>query len=115
MKPQIILHKTVGLALFLTLLSNGAIPWTLLASGVGPEPQAAIFLAHMAEVNPPVAARTRLPDPSLMIYLVQHGDTLSGIARRFGVTVATIQVVNHLSSPQLTVGQRLLIPRTAAV
>lgn len=44
-------------------------------------------------------------------YVVQPGDTLSGIARRFQVTVSTLTAANTLSDPNsLTPGQTLNIP-----
>ena len=45
------------------------------------------------------------------IYVVQPGDNLFLIARRFGVTVAALQAVNQFPNPdQLVVGQAILIP-----
>jgi nucleoid-associated protein YgaU len=66
-------------------------------------------------------ASTSPPEPGLeplieseagpFIYIVQTGDTLSAIARRFGVTVAVIVETNHIRDPNLIrPGQRLLIP-----
>ncbi len=47
----------------------------------------------------------------LAIYTVRQGDTLSGIAARYGVSLMTIWWANHLSSPsQLKTGQKLRIP-----
>jgi LysM repeat protein len=49
------------------------------------------------------------------IYVVQEGDTLSGIAARFGVTVAAIESVNGLDSVDLIhAGQQLTIPASSA-
>jgi LysM repeat protein len=50
-------------------------------------------------------------------YVVQPGDTLFLIARRFGTTVQAIMSANNLTSTNIYVGQRLRIPggpRTAA-
>lgn len=45
------------------------------------------------------------------IYVVQRGDTLYSIARRFGTTYQVLAAVNHLRNPRLIyVGQRLIIP-----
>lgn len=45
-------------------------------------------------------------------YVVQPGDTLSGIALRFGVTVDLLQAVNDLENPNLLrVGQTLILPQ----
>ncbi len=48
-------------------------------------------------------------------YTVQSGDTLSAIARKFGVTVAAITAANNIANPNLIKpGQVLTIPDTAA-
>lgn len=44
------------------------------------------------------------------VYTVVKGDTLFRIARDFGVTVNDILTLNKLSSPNLYVGEQLLIP-----
>lgn len=44
------------------------------------------------------------------VYIVQQGDTLSAIARRYGVTVQALVTYNSLTSTTIYVGQRLLIP-----
>ncbi|MGT2866332.1 LysM peptidoglycan-binding domain-containing protein [Streptococcus fryi] len=47
---------------------------------------------------------------SKVTYTVQSGDTLSGIAVRFGTTVSTLQSLNNISNPNLIqVGQVLII------
>jgi LysM repeat protein len=43
-------------------------------------------------------------------YLVQWGDTLSGLARRFGTTVGAIMAANNLTRTTIYAGQRLVIP-----
>ncbi len=43
-------------------------------------------------------------------YSVKSGDTLGGIAKRFGTSVAAIQSANSLKGSNLRVGQRLQIP-----
>ncbi|MGH8897356.1 MAG: lytic transglycosylase domain-containing protein [Egibacteraceae bacterium] len=48
-------------------------------------------------------------------YTVRQGDTLSRIARRFGVSVAALAQANHLKNPDLiAAGERLKIPGGAA-
>jgi len=45
------------------------------------------------------------------IYIVQAGETLHGIAQRYGTTVDAIVVLNGLADPdRIAAGQRLLIP-----
>jgi LysM repeat protein len=44
-------------------------------------------------------------------YVVQYGDTLSKIARRYGVNMWVLAQVNHISNiNRIYAGQRLLIP-----
>jgi len=61
------------------------------------------------------------PDPStpqadstsarLTVYVVEPGDTLSGIALRFGTTVTALEAANGISSSGfIYVGQRLVVP-----
>ena len=70
---------------------------------------ALIFLA--LGLAPAVAA----PEPATRTYVVQRGDTLSGIARRHGLSVARLADFNGLArSHHVTVGQRLRIPGSAA-
>jgi len=46
-----------------------------------------------------------------MVYIVQTGDTLFKIARKFGVTVEAIVAANNIKDPNvISVGQRLIIP-----
>ena len=49
-------------------------------------------------------------------YRVKSGDTLTGVARHFGVTMMTVWWANHLSSKnELHVGQILVIPPVSGV
>ncbi|MGQ9584620.1 MAG: LysM peptidoglycan-binding domain-containing protein [Anaerolineae bacterium] len=53
--------------------------------------------------------------PAQTYYIVQWGDTLSGIAWRFGTTVEAIMQANNLYSPwRIYAGQLLVIPRGTA-
>ncbi|RME39358.1 MAG: LysM peptidoglycan-binding domain-containing protein, partial [Thermoflexia bacterium] len=54
---------------------------------------------------------TPTPSPTPVIYIVQEGDTLAGIAARYGVSVEALQRVNNIANPLfLQIGQRLVIP-----
>ena len=69
------------------------------------------FLMILALLWPwsPVQAQEQQPEGP--VYIVQPGDTLWGIARRFGVSVDDLTAENGLTDPgQLAVGARLVIP-----
>ncbi|MFN9266293.1 MAG: LysM peptidoglycan-binding domain-containing protein, partial [Acidobacteriota bacterium] len=47
----------------------------------------------------------------MLTYTVQAGNTLSGIARKFGVPLSALIAANQITDPnQLKVGDKLLIP-----
>jgi len=49
------------------------------------------------------------------VYVVRWGDTLYGIAHRYGTTVRAIMAANGLTSTRIYVGQRLTIPAARPV
>jgi LysM repeat protein len=65
------------------------------------------------KVATPPAPTTAAPP---VTYPVQRGDTVTGIARRFGVSVAAIVATNHLVDPDhLVEGQNVVIPQAPPV
>ncbi len=61
--------------------------------------------------GPSLIPATPTPSPTPVIYIVQEGDTLAGIAARYGVSVEALQRVNNIANPLfLQIGQRLVIP-----
>lgn len=52
----------------------------------------------------------QLPLPTETVYIVQSGDSLWSIANRYGVSVDELMQANPLSSENLPVGHRLVIP-----
>lgn len=50
-------------------------------------------------------------NPEMTTYVVQRGDTLTRIARRFGVNMQVLAEVNNITNPnRIYVGQTLVIP-----
>ncbi|HLY14172.1 MAG TPA: LysM domain-containing protein, partial [Candidatus Limnocylindrales bacterium] len=61
----------------------------------------------------PLAVDTTVTDASakLTIYTVKSGDTLTGIAKKFGISMMTLWWANNLAAKdQLHVGQKLTVP-----
>ena len=46
------------------------------------------------------------------VHLVQPGDTLFNISRRFNVSVQVLREFNHLTSDDVKLGQKLLVPQS---
>jgi LysM repeat protein len=87
------------------------------SGGSSPTPLPAVAtLPRRATATPapftplPTATPTLTPTP--IIYVVRSGDTLLGIAAKFGVNAETIQEANGITDPRrLQIGQELIIPR----
>jgi LysM repeat protein len=63
-----------------------------------------------------VPAATTAPTTSEVMYVVQRGDTLYSIARRYGTTVEAIASANGIANPSLIqVGQTLRISSSGGV
>lgn len=64
--------------------------------------------------RPAKPAQVQPVRPQAHTYCVQRGDTLSGIARRFGVSVQSLASANRLRNPhRIYAGQALWIPAPA--
>ena len=61
------------------------------------------------------AVPTVKPGPTPQVYIVKKGDTMSKIARNFGVTVEQIMEVNpEIKDPnKIALGQQIVIPASA--
>ncbi len=53
---------------------------------------------------------TPTPTPRYIIHVVQPGDTLYSLARRYGISVEAIMAANKLTDFNIRIGQQLLIP-----
>jgi len=67
-------------------------------------PSAQKSIQSVQEEIPPLVTRDEY-----QIYTVKKGDTLSGIARTYGVTVDDIKKLNNMKSNRLSIGQNLKI------
>jgi LysM repeat protein len=80
-----------------------------------PTPTAALA-ASPTNTPMPTIAPTDTPAPVLVEHVVQTGETLARIARRYGVSVEDIQQANNIRNPSLIhIGQRLVIPAASGV
>ncbi len=69
----------------------------------------------MADRSPQGARRTPASHPRTIIHIVRAGETLSGIAVRYRVTVDAIAAVNRLANPSfIRTGQQLRVPHAHA-
>ena len=50
------------------------------------------------------------PEPETSVYVVQRGDYLAKISKKFNVTIASIKRLNNMNSDVIRVGQKLKIP-----
>ncbi|WP_158306111.1 LysM peptidoglycan-binding domain-containing protein [Janibacter sp. HTCC2649] len=69
--------------------------------------------AHAAATSPAAKASTKAKAPQTA-YRVKSGDTLLGVAAKFGRTVSSVVKANGLRGTVIYTGQRLVIPATAA-
>lgn len=71
----------------------------------------ALAESKRSEMNIKIMMSPLLSDDSA-VYVVQRGDTLSKIARKFGTTISLIMIANNLTDTDIMVGQRLKVQRT---
>jgi len=86
----------------------------LLALIQSPTPDDTMMIAASV---PPVVATTELPKPPFFIYTVQEGDTVGGVASRFGVASTSI-LWNNLdleNADELSVGQQIRVPNSDGI
>jgi len=75
-------------------------------------PENPFRLASLEEETEESAQRALAPeaaDSEIRYHVVRRGETLSGIARRYGVSVEQLRQWNGLASSQLRTGQRLIV------
>ena len=115
-------------AIVIARLSSGGPEFTPAQVGVGPSASPSAGASRAPAASPAasdVPTRTLVPTegeatpapadtspaPAARTYKVRSGDTLGGIAREFGTTVAILQELNGIDNPRLLrVGQVLELP-----
>ncbi len=88
------------------------------ADVIAPSPTVAATLTRAATAAVPTRASPAEPaaTPTPIVYVVEQGDTLGGIAFRFDVSVEAIQAVNGIDDPStLQLGQELIIPAEGSI
>lgn len=91
-------------------LPAAARPATATASGDAPAPRRPATETPPARRTP---AEARTPARGRRTHTVVAGETLFGIARRYGVTVDAIKSANTLTGDNVRIGQTLRIPAAA--
>ena len=90
-------------------LTSTSLPTGAPTAAATPETSPSAPPAPTAAPSPSPA--TAKPTPNYRRYVVRSGDTLGGIAAKYGVSVGAIASLNNLTTPaRLSIGQVLLIP-----
>ncbi|MDQ3856113.1 MAG: LysM peptidoglycan-binding domain-containing protein [Chloroflexota bacterium] len=85
---------------------------TGLQAQVDPRSTPAVLLVTPTREPAGAVATVVPPDIPTTVYRVQAGDTLTGLAERYGLTVEELAALNGLDpQAQLEVGQELKVPR----
>jgi hypothetical protein len=103
----IVANMFISAAVMLTVL----FVWDRLKATPTAEP-APTPLTTEGAIPPPTAMPIASPTPSHPVaYVVQEGDTLSGIAQAYGMPIQDLMAANGIANPNLLqVGQTLIIP-----
>ena len=65
---------------------------------------------NMISVNQKLLVNDQKKDQTTNAYVVEKGDTLYSIAKKYSTTVSKIKELNNLKSDTLSIGQELIIP-----
>lgn len=76
-----------------------------------PKPRVASAPVAAAKPKPAPKPTPKPKPPAITSHTVRKGDTLSGLSRRYNVSIATIKKSNGISGSVIRLGQKLRIPR----
>ena len=114
------MHPTALVSAFLTMLLLGSCGQVI--TRITPTPAATptlIAVTQEATLRPtstpapytPAPTFTPTITPTPIVYQIQSGDSLLGVAQRFGVSVRMLQEANGITDPRyLQIGQEIVIP-----
>lgn len=91
----------------LKVLNPGLLRWT---TPPGVTTELLVPIAHQNTFQTMLATLPPDPKQTLASYKVVRGDTLSAIAKRFGVSVRAITAANQRSNHRIRAGETLLVP-----
>jgi len=112
MTPGIAPKLILLAVLMLSLAACGENPTEVASSTLTPSAAAAVTVPPPTPTAPAPPTATSAP----LVYTVQPGDTLSGIAQQYDVTVQALIEANGIQNPdQLSIGQMLVIPNQFVV
>ncbi len=122
-RPVLVPGAPRTLAIRVALIVGAAIVVLLVLAGIvghgglpsitpGASPSGAAVSVSPTPTNSVPSPSSATKTPALpTVHIVVRGETLSSIARHFGVTVAAIQKANGIKPPSIiTIGERLVIP-----
>ena len=69
-----------------------------------------IVVKKAPEAPKPVVKPLPPPEPEYTIYIVQRGDYLAKISKKYNVTINSIKRLNNLKDDNIRIGQKLIIP-----
>jgi len=113
---QRLLAGLMGIVLLVSCSSPPAetpAPTATATTTLSPTPLVAVTRPATSTPAPltPLPTDTPTITPTPVIYMVEKGDNLLGIARRYGVTLQALQEANGILDPRrLQIGQELMIP-----
>ena len=111
-EPTVTSEASLNIEAELTPTMDFPLPTDTPTPKATPTPTMELLTPTPTATEMPTPTPTTIPEGEVTIYQVEHGDTLSTIARRFGVTVEAIARANNIQDvAQLQVGQRLVIPQ----